>query len=501
MKTETSPKSLDEWVELIRQEEMPIFDDTAQKVIAFADDELAPISELAGVILHDASLTARVLKLANSIYYNPTGAGISTITRAVILLGFNAVRDMCLAVTLVDALVKGAARERLSRELARSLHSATQARALAAARGDKSPEEVFIATLLTRIGELAFWCFCGEIGQTLERLSKQPGITPEQAQEQVLGFRLSLLSKHLIQEWHLTELLQKAISHPTQKDERMQAVVLGQQIARHAEDKGWRTEEMNRLVRQAAKLTDLPLGEAQTLLYRNAHEATQLAAALGASFAAIHIPLPSLNESGERAQATTDRLPEPSPAAVSQTDQPYPDAPLRIKILRELTAFLNAGQCDFNLVMELVLEGIYRGVGMDRVLFALMTPDKQSIKAKYALGQDQGELTSGFHFTRRANAPDILFQTMEHKLPHWVTARESEEKAGAIPGKLTQLVGRIPFMLAPVIVSHQCIGLFYADRGLSKRPLDAASFDDFKYFVSQANQGLSLAASRPRRKS
>ncbi|WP_276570265.1 HDOD domain-containing protein [Thiocystis minor] len=67
MKTETTPTGLDEWVELIRAQEMPIFDDTAHKVIAFADDELAPISELAGVILRDASLTARVLKLANSI--------------------------------------------------------------------------------------------------------------------------------------------------------------------------------------------------------------------------------------------------------------------------------------------------------------------------------------------------------------------------------------------------------------------------------------------------
>jgi HD-like signal output (HDOD) protein len=494
LKTETAPTGLDEWVELIREQEMPIFDDTAHKVIAFADDELAPISELAGVILRDASLTARVLKLANSIYYNPTGAGISTITRAVIVLGFNAVRDMCLAVTLVDALVKGAARDRLSRELARSLHSATQARALAAARGDKSPEEVFIATLLTRIGELAFWCFSGEIGQTLERASNQPGITPEQAQEKVLGFRLSHLSKKLIQEWHLSELLQKAISHPTQMDERMQIVVLGQRIARCAEEQGWRSDEMNQLVQKTARLTDLPPDEARALLHQKAREASLLATDLGAGFAAVHIPQPSPSNLGEQTAEPPSEKP-PAPAVL----QPSPDGSLRIKILRELAAFLDAGQCDFNLIMELALEGIYRGVGMDRVLFALTTPDKKAIKAKYALGQGQAELTGGFQFIRPPGAPDILFQTMDRKLPHWVTARECDD-AHLIPARLTLLVGRTPFMLAPIVVNHQCIGLFYTDRGLSKRALDAVSFDDFKQFARQANIGLSLAASRPRRK-
>jgi HD-like signal output (HDOD) protein len=499
LNTEAIPKNLDEWVELIRQREMPIFDHTVHQVIAFADDDLAPISELAGVILRDASLTTRVLKLANSIYYNPTGVGISTITRAVIVLGFNVVRDMCLAVTLVDALVKGAARERLGRELARSLHSAAQARALAAARGDKSPEEIFIATLLTRIGEMAFWCFSGEVGEKLERLSGQPGITAEQAQEKLLGFRLSHLSRQLIKEWHLTELLQKAVSHPSQKDERMQTVMLGQQIARCAEEKGWRSNEMNQLVLKAARLTELTVDDARELLYEKAQAATRLAADLGASFAAVHIPQPGPHTFGAGAPVT-DQSEQP-PVAASPPLQPLPDGALRIRILRELGAFLDSGQCDFNLIMELVLEGIYHGVGMDRVLFALTTPDKQAIKAKYALGQGQEELTKGFHFVRAPNAPDILFQTMDRKLPHWMNARECEVHTRLIPDRLIHLVGHTPFMLAPVIVNHQCIGLFYTDRGLSGRPLDAASYDDFKHFVNQANMGLTLAVSRPRRKS
>ena len=43
---------------------------------------------------------------------------------------------------------------------------------------------------------------------------------------------------------------------------------------------------------------------------------------------------------------------------------------------------------DFNLILEIILEGIYRGVGLDRTIFAVLTSDKKAIKAKYALGKD-----------------------------------------------------------------------------------------------------------------
>ena len=55
-------------------------------------------------------------------------------------------------------------------------------------------------------------------------------------------------------------------------------------------------------------------------------------------------------------------------------------------------------------------------------------------------------------------------------------------------------------MVAPIIVNNQCIGIFYADRGLSHRPLDKTIFDGFKHFVHQANMGLTLIAARARRK-
>ncbi len=485
----TTPNNIEEWVALLCEQEMPVFDMTARKVIAFTSDELAPISALANVILCDASLTARVLKLANSIFYNPNGVVISTVTRAIVVLGFNVVRDICLAVRLIEELVKGAAKDRLGRELALALHAAIQARALAEIHNEKTAEEVFIATLLSRIGEMAFWCYSGEVGNRLEQRLNQPNMSPERAQEQVLGFHLSQLSRQLIKEWRLSDLLQRAIHQSGQGGEQMQAIKLGQQLAQCAKDQGWHSQEMTQLIQKIAQLTELSVIETQTLVHQNAQTAIQLAADLGANFAATYIPLPSAEPFKSVATAATK----------TGATKLLSDGALQIKILRELDAVLEAGQFDFNVIMELVLEGIYRGIGMDRVIFALVSPDKKVIKAKYALSQIQEELVAGFQFSRDVNTPDVLFQTLDRKLPRWFNAQEYNAHLRLIPTQLIQLMGRTPFMLAPIVVNQHSIGLFYADRSCSQRTLDNVSFTDFKHFVAQANVGISLAAARRKR--
>lgn len=170
--------------------------------------------------------------------------------------------------------------------------------------------------------------------------------------------------------------------------------------------------------------------------------------------------------------------------------------PIFDQTVQHITATLAERHCDFNVIMELVLEGIFRGIGVDRVVFALTTPDKRSIKAKYVLEPETTELRERFHFVRPDTGEDILFQAMDHKRPRMISPGAREDTDRSISEDLSRLTGSTPFMVAPIIIDNQSIGLFYADRGLSNRTLDASSFDDFKHFVHQASMGLTLASSR-----
>ncbi|AHF02629.1 histidine kinase [Marichromatium purpuratum 984] len=499
MNTQRTPpkRRLAEWVELIQHREMPIFNNTVHQVLRVSEDELAPAAALAQVIMQDPSLTTRILKLANSVYYNPAGTGsghtLTSVNRAVVVLGFNAVSNMCLAATLVDDTIEGATRERVARELARALHAAIQARSIATAREDKAPEEVFIAALLHRIGELAFWCFGGEQAEALDQLYRQqPAALPERAQERILGFRLNQLSGQLARVWNLNELVREAIVTPSVLDERVQTVVLGQQIALCAEDGGWHTEPMEKLVKRAAKMIDQAIGETHKMLQHNASEAAEMAAAIGAQIAVPHIPQQQEASDQPRPETGSETAAAEATTTDAESTAPEPDAQLQLRVLRELSALIESGTASLNEVMTLALEGIHRGVGMDRVVFALITPDKRTLKARYALGSESERLLARFQFTRLPGQNHPLFTVIERQQARCLRG----EALADVPATVIQALGRTPFMIAPIDIAGQGIGLLYADRASSARTLTEPLFEDFQHFAKQASQGLTLAARR-----
>ena len=212
-------QDLSSWIAHIRGREMPVFARTVEALRRIIGDERASASALAQIILKDVSMTAKVLRLANSAFFNHSHQGVSTVSRAIVVLGFNPVAELALSVSLIDSLLGGGVRSRIQVEMARSFHAAVQARWASRRHGDPQGEEVFIAALLTRVGEMAFWCFGGEQARALDRcMSQQVRMREEEAQQVVLGFPLRHLSVGLVREWKLGALATAALDAEAEYD-------------------------------------------------------------------------------------------------------------------------------------------------------------------------------------------------------------------------------------------------------------------------------------------
>lgn len=246
---------VDTWIKRITESEMPIFGRTVQEVVSVSEDDVSSALQLGQVVLKDAAMTARVLKLANSAHYNATGQKFSTISRAIMMLGFDTVRSMCLTVSLIDSLVHGIHREQLIKQMARSLHAAAQAQEIAKQQSEGKHEEVFIATLLLHIGDLAFWCFGDKKGDELNEALKNTKISPAQAQKDVLGFTMNELSQGLAQTWGLSDLLKQTLEKADSTDPRSQAIVLSHRLAESVED-GWDSKEVKKVTALISSLTN-----------------------------------------------------------------------------------------------------------------------------------------------------------------------------------------------------------------------------------------------------
>jgi len=284
-----SPHGLQAWLERIREQELPIFGRTAEQIRDLTDSERAAVAELAEAILRDQGMTAKLLRIANSVIFNTAGTQITTVSRAIVMLGFDMVRQIALSVAFVDAFLGGHARERVQREMARAFHAAVQARWLAARRHDAQPEEVFIAALLYRFGELAFWCFAGEAGEGLDEALRRNPQFPGDTEQAMLGFRLHQLTAALTRDWRVSPLLQSVLNGGYAKRSREQAVVLAYRLAEGAED-GWNTERAQARLKDVADFLQVPAGEIGDAVLKNAAEAAAVAEWYGADDAARLIP-------------------------------------------------------------------------------------------------------------------------------------------------------------------------------------------------------------------
>ena len=290
MNSETKVQ-VDSWVKRITESEMPIFGRTVQEVISVSEDDISSALQLGQVVLKDAAMTARILKLANSAHYNATGQKFSTISRAIMMLGFDTVRSMCLSITLIDSLVHGIHREQLIKQMARSLHAATQAQEIAQQCSEGKNEDVFIATLLLHIGDLAFWCFADSKGEELHEALINTDKAPEQVQKEVLGFTMNELSQGLAHSWGLSDLLKQTLEKPTSSNPRSRAITLSHQLAEAVED-GWDSQEVKTITTSISSLIGSSAKKTTELLHDTATKAAEITAYYGAKAIAKVIPLP-----------------------------------------------------------------------------------------------------------------------------------------------------------------------------------------------------------------
>ncbi|MBK9575727.1 MAG: HDOD domain-containing protein [Fibrobacterota bacterium] len=479
---EQPPSPMDEWVRRLCEEEMPVFAQTIGEINKILGKEEYSSLALARVVLQDPSMTAKVLKLANSAFYNPGGTSISTISRAVVVLGFNAVQAICVTIAVIESLVKGKAKDRVMRELARSIHAASQARNIANIQRDQSSEEIFIAALLMNLGQMAFWCFAGVEGERLDKaLTNSPQRDPHEVEREVLGFRLSSLTTALAEEWKLTGLVQEGLKGAASKDARGKLINLGHQIAIESEG-GWASPNMKKLAAEVGKITGKATGEVGPMMESCACEAVTTARTMGAGTAARLIPVPSKNADVESSWEVGE-----------VTSWANPDPMLQLKILRDITTTMMS-KPDLGMILEMVLEGIHRGAGMDRTVLALVTPGRAMVKAKHVLAPDRLRLLDRFWFELGKPPKTLFTNIMEGAEAMWVSDYQDPLLAPLLIGSIPDVIERAKFFVGPVCYSGQTIGLFYADRHASGRELDIDAFETFKLFVHQANLGLDHVA-------
>lgn len=470
------------WIDRLNDSELPALAAVVTDMQQLAESESSSVQELASVLLRDASLTSKVLRVANSSYYNPACEDIRTISRAIVLIGFESIRLISLSVSLIDGLLSRGPRYQLPELLARSFHAAVQARNIAGYVLSKHQEEVFIAALLHHIGELAFWGCGGDQVDELDDALAEPGADPDAAVRKVLGTSFEQLTQGLVKNWNLGPVASLAHVPANPKSPAAYAVQLGMRISEVALD-GWESPEMDDLVLQLAKFTGISPEEALQQVLASADETVKVAATFGASKLCQLIPNTDPEQIAFQREQRRARLLQPNLQIMQQA-------------LQDLGLMLSS-RADVSLILDTLLKGLHQGAGLERVMLAVLADGQSKFRVKRAVGEGTQAWVSDFELpVGERNEQTVFSYVLRHKDALWMGVPASYNLNDLVTPAMRQSLGQGMFFVAPLLAGKREIGVLYADGRLSGRALKHEQFVAFKRFAELTGRCLDAISQR-----
>lgn len=198
--------------ELMTMDQLPSAPEVAQKMLVMVNRDNVSAKDLATLIARDQSLTARLLRLANSAFF-AIRSKVTSIPQAVTLLGFARVRDLVLGLSVWSALDgKSSAGRRHRKQM--WIHTATVAAVakMLAERNRRDGAEAFAAGLLHDVGKLVLGVRLGDTYWTMLDDAAENGESAAVLEEAAFGCHHGIVGAWLMQLWQLPPALAEAVA-------------------------------------------------------------------------------------------------------------------------------------------------------------------------------------------------------------------------------------------------------------------------------------------------
>ena len=204
------PDRLKEFIQ--GMENIPTLPAIAARLLHMAHDSDVGLAEISRLMSTDPALSARVLKIVNSAYFS-LPRSVTSVRDAVVLLGLDSLRQVCLSVSVMGILRGSTPAVRSSTEKVwkHSLGAGLAGRALAVRIRLKEPEEAFTGARLHDIGRVLLLEFAPKetIRAALQAEKEHTSILEQELLE--LGFDHRHVGGWIASYWKLPEQILSAV--------------------------------------------------------------------------------------------------------------------------------------------------------------------------------------------------------------------------------------------------------------------------------------------------
>jgi len=173
------------------------------------------------------------------------------------------------------------------------------------------------------------------------------------------------------------------------------------------------------------------------------------------------------------------------------------DPRLQLNILREL-ASAASDNTDVNTILQVVLEGMNRGIGLERVAIAFIK--HHYAKAKYVMGEGTESWRGMFNFDVGPYTDNIFTHALDEQGGTWVNEDFLNKHPELMTPDISKILADCHCFVFVLRVGERVPALFYADRADYGGKLSSDQFDSFCHFATQAQLSLNALAQMEEKK-
>jgi HD-like signal output (HDOD) protein len=481
-RNEMKPK---EALQLLEEDEnLPVLPQLFYQIVDASSNPDTPVPELAKLILEDQVLTGRVLRIANSAYY-AMPQKISTVTRAVMVLGFMTLKNFITAVTVVETLSTDQFKGRMFEKFwIHALACGLGAKFFAERLRSDHREEAMIAGLIHDCGKLFLdHHFPKEYKSVLDMTLAGKDVLI--AERKAFGLTHLDVGKRIAEKWELPSTLIEAIRN------------------HHQFSKALKKPRLSDLIYLADLLVPKTIPDEWADLVSQVPTSRNGQQAIGTICSESGLSEETVNEIIEMTKDNVQQVASDlnlNFLGRSTRDETCPPPELfrlqremekterQLAMLSEISAFVTENPRPEDLI-QLVIEAIHRGIGFNRTLLFLLDTEKDSVAGKFGLGHDVPP------FLRQVKVPirsdGLMGEVIRHKKAFNILDAASQSYSDLPVLEIPSLAEIQTFALVPFLAGTEVIGLVMVDNEVTRETITDRDVDLIRTFLTLA--GIYLA--------
>jgi HD-like signal output (HDOD) protein len=446
----TSPSVIDNpkktldllWSRVRQRGDLPGFSKVVGAILAAMRGEDDREFNMTKTVLSDPALTQKVLRLANSPMYAVFGGGISTVSKAVIVLGTEAIGHLALGLKLIDGLsFASSGSEKARTEMEKAVLAGHIARQVASTASSRDAEEAVVCSMLHSLGRMMVTFYLPECWSAIQA-GVAGGMDEAQAARETLGLALDEIGQRIAQQWGLPSSLISSLQHIKPKSS-----------AEPLDHSDW-----------LAAISTMSASCAEVLHTDHPAAIDRISAIAGDYAEMLGLDATQVCAAVDAAKVTAvEEAIIARPAKISGVGGGKPGNAMQI---------LNSGVTDMRSALSgsstaqlltMGLETVYKGLGLTRAAAFLRNQDEARYAARMCFGEGVQELLPRLYFSD-AYQPDVFHAALANDKMIFVEKAREQTFVNKLPRWWKDVfTTSASFIVLPLSVNRQPVGFIYGD--------------------------------------